>query len=146
MSKIIFSIALLFISISFAAAKSNNNLEANTTETKALKGSKLFLNYQAFISHDKMGTQIDTVSNAGDYIEFGENGIAYMFYKGRIDSLNYYFTDNNEISFGDTPFEIKSLGNGYYTLYQKEVEKNGNYNSVTYNLKKDNHNLSFKTK
>ena len=144
MSKIISSIVVLFISFSFASAKSNNNLETNTAETKALKGSKLFLNSQIFVSHDSKSTEIDTVSNEGDYIEFGENGVAYMFYKGKLDSLRYYFTDNNQVSFGDTPFKIKSLGDGYYSLYQKELEKNGDYNTVTYTLKKDNNNLSFK--
>lgn len=143
MSKIISSIVVLLISVSFASAKTNN-LSANTTETKALKGSKLYLSSQVFISHDNEGTQIDTVSNLGDYIEFGENGIAYMFYKGKMDSLRYYFTENNQVSFGDTPFEIKSLGDGYYTLSQKETEKNGDYNIVTYSLKKDDQNISFK--
>ncbi|KAA5533641.1 hypothetical protein F0919_13980 [Taibaiella lutea] len=144
MSKVISLIIALFITFSFASAKANNNLEANTPETKALKGSRLFLNCQIFVSHDSKSTEVDTVSNQGDYIEFGENGVAYMFYKGKMDSLHYYFTDNNKVSFGDTPFEIKSLGNGYYSLYQKELEKNGDYNSVTYNLKKDDKNYSFK--
>jgi len=142
MSKIISSVFVLLISFSVASA--NNNLTAKSPETKALKGSKLYLNCQVFVSHDKDGTQVDTVSNAGDYIEFGENGVAYMYFKGKLDSLRYYFTENNEISFGDTPFQIKSLGNNFYTLYQKETEKNGDYNSVTYTLQKANQQLSFK--
>lgn len=142
MSKIILSILVSFISLSFVSAK--NNLIANTAETKALKGSKLFLSNQIFVSHDSKSTDIDTVSNSGDYIEFGENGVAYMFFKGKLDSLNYYFTEDNKLSFGDTPFEIKDSGNDCYTLYQKETEQNGDYNSVTYMLQKADQQLSFK--
>ena len=129
---------------SFSQAKTNQSNLANTQETKALKGSKFFLNYQAFVSHDKNSTEIDTVSNPGDYIEFAENGKAYMYFKGQLDSLDYYFTENGNVSFGDTPFLIKDLANGIYSLSQNEVEANGNYNSVTYMLQKDkDNNLSY---
>lgn len=143
MSKFILSVIALIASLNIATAHSNNNITANTPETKALKGSKLFLVSQTFVSSDSKSTDTDVVSNPGDYIEFGENGVAYMFYKGTLDSLRYYFTENNEVSFGDTPFEIKIEGNGIVTLHQKETEKNGDYNSTTYLLKKAAENVSF---
>lgn len=144
MLKIIFSAVALMLSLNLVQAKSNS-LTPNTAETKALKGSKLLLNSQTFVSHDKEGTDTETISNPGDYIEFSENGTAYMFYKGKLDSISYYFNENGQISFGDTPFTIKDLGNGSYALSQKEVEKNGDYNIVTYMLKMDNPDIiSFK--
>jgi len=126
----------------FSAANAKGNQESKLTpavsQNVLLKGNKYFLKYQAFASHDKEGTDIDTVSNEGDYIVFSDNGIAYMYFKGSYDSLSYTLIDKNAVSFGDTPFVVKNLGNGYISLYQNEEEANGDYNRVTYLLKEDN--------
>lgn len=106
------------------------------TGAESLRGSKFFLKYQAFASHDKDGTETDTVSHEGDYIQFAKNGKAYLYFKGKYDAIGYNFTAKDSLSFGDTPFLIKNLGGGFFSLYQNEVSANGDYNRVTYLLKK----------
>lgn len=141
MKNTILTSIMLILSIS-AFAKSNQK-EVYSSERGALKGSKFFLLYQAFASHDVEGTSIDTVKNEGDYILFSDNGKAYMNFKGQNDSIEYKFVQDNSITFGDTPFVIVNIGNGYFTLYQNEEEKNGDYNRVTYLLKKEEKELSY---
>jgi hypothetical protein len=135
---------LLVFAVTQAKSNQTNKAASSSAETEALKGYKFLLKYQAFASHDKASTDYDTVQNDGDYILFSENGIAYMSFKGQLDSISYSFIGKNAVSFGDTPFIIKSLGNGYYSLYQNEETKKGDYNRVTYLLKQDDENkISF---
>lgn len=110
-----------------------------------LKGNKFQLIYQVFISSDTKSTNIDTVkAQKTDYIYFTEKNIIYMSYKEKTDSLRFKFINKDSLSMGDTPFLITNEGNGYYKLYQIEKEANGEYNSVTYLLKKEeNDKLSY---
>jgi hypothetical protein len=131
------SLALL-CSFTFAQAKTQHIKSITDKSAPAsLKGHKFLLEYQAFASHDKEGTSEDTVSNKGDYILFAVNGNAYLHFKGQSDSIGYRLSNPNTMSFGDTPFQITSLGNGLFSLYQNEEEVNGDYNRVTYLLKED---------
>jgi hypothetical protein len=140
MNKFVLTTILLTFSFILSQGKTNqwNKNTNNAEQAESLKGSKFMLKYQAFASHDKEGTNIDTVKNEGDYIIFSENGTAYMYFKGKYDSIHFDILGKNEVSFGDTPFVVKNLGNGYFTLYQNEEEPNGDYNRVTYYLKEDN--------
>lgn len=134
-------IAVLFAFVPYyGKAKKNDHAASGNT---SITGNKFSLLYQAFESHDKDGTNIDTVRNADDYILFASDGKAYMMFKGRLDSIPYYFPDKTSVSFGDTPFIITDMGDGLFRLYQNEQETNGDYNRVTYLLKKTDDSYTY---
>ena len=140
MNKFLFTTIALLFTITFSKGKStqSNKTNSNSSQAEILIGARFTLEYQAFESHDKENTQIDTTKNEGDYIVFSNDGTAYIHFKGKYDLLRFNIIDKNKISFGDTPFVVKNLGNGYFNLYQNEEESNGDYNRVTYLLKEDN--------
>jgi hypothetical protein len=133
------SIMLLTFTQSFSKEEKDSNRINELSPSMKLKGHKFSLVYQLFESHDTAGTAIDTVRNHGDYILFSQQGQAYMNFKDKLDSIAYVFPDGKSVSFGDTPFIITYLGKGFYKLYQNEEEANGDYNRVTYLLKKEDH-------
>lgn len=127
---------MILISFIYANGKEEEKHSA-PPDLLSVRGGRFILKYQAFASHDKTGTDIDTVSHLGDYIVFALNGKAYLNFNGEKDTVAYTFVGNNSISFGDTPFVIKSIGHDFYTLCQNEEEANGDYNRVTYYLKRE---------
>lgn len=133
------SILLLSFIQTFSKEEKDSNKVNELSQSMRLKGHKFSLVYQLFESHDATSTEIDTVRNHGDYILFSPQGKAYMNFKGNLDSIAYVFPNSKSVSFGDTPFIITYLGKGYYKLYQNEEEANGDYNRVTYLLKKEDH-------
>ncbi|KAA5532565.1 hypothetical protein F0919_17435 [Taibaiella lutea] len=137
MKKAILIIILFFyfLKVSGEAGK-HKMVHLISPETTGIKGNTFILEYQVFESHDKSTTETDTVRHPGDYIYFSAEGKAYMNYKGKPDSIDYFFPDRKSVSFGDTPFKIIILDNGFFKLYQDETEANGDYNKVTYLLKK----------
>jgi hypothetical protein len=138
MKILLFSVLLLlpFTQSMGRGIKSNPPLPIQAGNS-SLKGHKFLLKYQLFESHDNKGTDIDTVSHQGDYIFFSSHGKAYMNFNGKLDSITYNFPTKQSVGFGDTPFTITNLGNGFYKLYQNEQTATGDYNRVTYLLSKD---------
>jgi len=127
----------LFCTVTQAKIRHKSDLTTSSSPNKVFKGFKFNLLYQVFESHDATGTNIDTVRHPGDLIYFAPNGTAYIKYNNNNDSIGYQLIGNDSLSFGDTPFLVTAQGNGYYTLYQNEEEPNGDYNRVTYLVKRE---------
>lgn len=109
-----------------------------------LPGKKWHIQSQYFASHDEKGTDRDTVQGRpDDYIDFRPGGIAYCYFNGQYDTLEYKLIGKDSISFGDTPFSISIIHNpDHIQLFQNEEEKNGDYNRVWYILSQDKKEIS----
>lgn len=103
-----------------------------------LSGTRWKIKKQSFASHDAKGTDIDSIiGKKGDFIIFQNDGHAYCYFDNKHDTLQYKMIGPDSITFGDTPFAVRSLSANSIELYQNEEESNGDYNRIWFILEKN---------
>jgi hypothetical protein len=127
------SIVIALMILFFSSCKKKD--AEQTTQQKIQNNWTVVSSVDTYYDAGESDTET-TIASPGDFINFGDNGIATYQVDGETGSFAYSLLADNKLILGINTFDIKTLTNAELILYAKETISATEYAESTINLRK----------